>query len=538
MHSLIVLAYDSCQMLQLTTAGLEAVDLEKLRPFAGDSEWLYARPGVEHHRLLAYLSTLFEGRTIFDVGTHQGDSAHALAYNASNRVLSFDVVDHVPAHRRRRSNVTYYLEDLFDATTRDGWKQELLASAIIFLDVDPHEGTREAGLVRWLRDNDYAGVVVLDDIWHFKAMRDHLWYGIEDRHKIDVTHVGHWSGTGLVSFREELWCEGAYRARDTANWTLVTGYFDLTKQPDASAEIHARPAGHYLDAHGSSTLSLEQNLVVFCEPESEHKIWELRPAHLHERTRIITQSFDDFPLTRHRDKIIANRGGGACPSDARNTASYYLLCVARCAMLKRTIRENIFGSTHFAWINVCIERMGASNLMHLQEALGQQRAEFSTCYIDYVDKRTTQNLGDYFGSRCRGRCSMCSGFFTGDAHHMRWVCDLVEKCFVTCLQEGYGHADEQLFNLVYFKAPELFDWYLGDYQEMITNYARVYQRPERPLRQLISNSYAAKDWDVCARASDLLWKSHHSGACRLSDADLVALAKMRAVAIDQRGVGA
>lgn len=533
MHSLVLLSYEDVNFVKITRAGLRSIDLEKMRPFVGNSEWFYAEAGVEHHRLLAHLSTQLEGRTIFDVGTHFGDSAHALSYNESNRVLSFDVESRVPAYRRRRQNVAYHLADLFDPMVREGWKQEILGSALVFLDVDPHDGAREHELVCWLRAHAYQGVIVLDDIWHFKAMRDRLWYRIEDQHKLDVTHVGHWSGTGIVAFGEEVTCEGAYRATDATNWTLVTGYFDLTAQPDASAEIKARPASHYLDDHGSSTLSLEQNLVVFCEPKNEDKIWEMRPDRLHARTRVVAQAFEDFPLARHRDRIIANRGGGPCPSDSRNTASYYLFCMARYAMLKRVIEENIFGSTHFAWINVCIERMGPANLSRLQEALGQQRDKFSTCYIDYVDKKTTRNLADYFGPRCAGRCSMCSGFFTGDGAHMRAVCDRVEKKFGECLEQGYGHADEQIINLVYFDAPDLFDWYLGDYQEMIANYARVYQRPERPLRQLIRNSYAAKDWDVCSRACDILWDAHQSGACRLTDDDLYALTKMRAVAAEQ-----
>lgn len=509
-----------------------------MRPFVGDSEWFYAPAGVEHHRLLAYLSTLFEGQTIFDVGTHLGDSAHALAYNEANHVLSFDIVNRVPAHRRQLQNITYHSSDLFDLVAREVWKTELLDSALIFIDVDPHDGGREYELLSWLRNRDYRGIVVLDDIWHFKSMRDRLWYRIEDDHKLDVTHIGHWSGTGVVSFGDPITCEGTYRAADSSNWTLVTGYFDLTKQPDASAPIKARGASHYLDEHGASTLALEQNLVVFCEPENEAKIWQLRPKCLHAHTRVIAQSFDDFPLTRHRDRIIANRGGGPCPSDDRNTASYYLFCVARYAMLRRAIEENPFASTRFAWINVCIERMGVSNLAHLNESLAQQRSKFSTCYIDYVDEKTSRNPMDNFGPKCRGRCTMCSGFFTGDAKHMHQVCSRVEQKFVACLEQGFGHADEQLINLVYFDAPDLFDWYLGDYQEMITNYARVYQRPERPLRQIIKSSYGARDWAVCSRACDILWDSHQSGACRLSDGDYIELAKMRAVAQDQLRKGA
>jgi hypothetical protein len=519
--------------VNLSRAGLQTIDLEKLRPDVGSSEWLYSRPGVEHYQLLAYLSTLFEGRTLFDLGTHHGDSALALSYNETNIVLSFDVVDHVPAHRRKRSNVDYYQIDLFDPATRERWKEALLGSALIFVDIDPHEGTREHELLGWLRANEYQGLIVLDDIWYFKPMRDQLWYRIEDRYKLDVTHVGHWSGTGIVSFNDRIECEGTYRAADTANWTLVTGYFDLTRQPDASPAIKSRSATYYLDEHAASTLSLEQNLVIFCEPQSADKIWSIRPRHLHNRTRLVVQSFDDFPLTKHRDRIIENRGGGPCPSDPRNTASYYLFCLARYAALKSAVKANPFGSTHFAWINICIERMGHSNLAHLQEALGQQRDKFSTCYIDYVDELTTRNLPDNFGPNCRGRCTMCSGFFTGDAKHMLEVCNRVEQKFGECLAQGYGHADEQLINLVYFDAPELFDWYLGDYQEMIVNYAHVYARPERPLHQLIKNSFAAKDWAVCARGCDILWKSHRENTCQLTDADLLELAKMRAVALSE-----
>jgi hypothetical protein len=33
------------------------------------------------------------------------------------------------------------------------------------------------------------------------SMEKTLWSNIEDKYKLDLTHVGHWSGTGLVSFQ-------------------------------------------------------------------------------------------------------------------------------------------------------------------------------------------------------------------------------------------------------------------------------------------------------------------------------------------------
>jgi hypothetical protein len=507
--------------MRLTRADLKTVDMSQLVRLAPEPS-TFDRAG-EHYRLLAYLSSLYKGQTIVDLGTHHGSSAIALSYEPSNRIESFDIEDHV-SKRVMPANVRFHRENLYDPAVREQHKKMLLESALIFVDTDPHSGIPEHEFLRWLQKNEYRGLIVLDDVWYFKPMRDNLWYRIEGQHRTDVTPLGHWSGTGLVSFGGE---RVQFEDADLSNWTLVTAYFDLTKQPDASPEVKARPAGHYLDQHASSTLALDKNLVVFCEPENEAKVWAMRPKHLHPRTRVLTMAFDHFPMTKHRAAIIANRGGNWCPTDHRNTASYYLFCMARYAMLKQVIGANPFKSTHFGWINICIERMGFQNLLHLDEALAVQRDRFSTCFIDYVPRDVVNNLAGYFhGKACVGRCSMCSGFFTGNAKYMTDFCNRIEGEFLRCLKAGVGHADEQLYPLVYFKDPGLFDWYLGDYSEMITNYAHVYARPEQPVRNLIRNSLAAGDREVCTRACGILLTAHNTGRCSLSQSDLDELKRV------------
>jgi len=504
--------------MYLTRAGLNVIDLEQFRPLAPNPTEFFDRR--EHYRLLAYLSMAVADRSIIDIGTNYGASALALTYSYSE-VHSFDV------ERRTRPDhptIRYYIEDLWDPAVRAKREKLLLDSSLIFIDIDPHEGTREYEFVRWLQANGYRGIIVLDDIWYFKPMRDNLWYHIEPCFRTDLTEIGHWSGTGIVSFGERV----VFEERDNSNWTLVTGYFDLTKAPDANDAIRARPAEHYIDQYGASTLALDKNLVVFCDPELEPKIWSMRPSWLHDRTKVVAMSFEDFPITRLREQIIANRGGvSGCTVDPRNTASYYLFCMARYAMLKQIIASNPFGSTHFAWINICIERMGFNNLVHLDEALSLRRDKFSTCFIDYIPRETVEDLPKYFGhggcQHCRASCSMCSGFFTGNAFHMNEVCGHLENEFMRCLELGYGHADEQLYPIVYFKHPELFDWYVGDYSEMITNYAGVYEHPERPIGHLIRHSLESKDYEVCERACRIVLESYARGKCTLSLADYAAV---------------
>ena len=472
----------------------------------------YSEPaGRQHYRLLEELSTKFSHSTLFDIGTHRGMSALALSTNPTNRVVSFDIV--AKSGLPNKPNIAYHTDDLMSVEGREKWQDTLLASPFIFLDIDPHEGTREFGFYEWLRDKDYKGFVICDDIWYFKEMRDNFWYKIPSEHKIDITDRGHWSGTGIVRFHpSELWTAKVA----PSNWTVVTAYFDLTKMPDASPSIKDRPVSHYL-ASATSTLMLEQNLVVFCEPDTVETLRALRPAHLLPRTQFVAMSFEDFPLTKHRNQILENRKK-IPESDDRNTASYYLLCMSRYAMLKRVIEENPFGSTHFAWLNVCIERMGWKNLVKLPRVFEIQRDKFSTCYIDY------QRKDNYLETVMRhGRCSMCSGFFTGNARYMKAFCDRIEDAFLECLAKGYGHADEQLFSLVYFDDSSIFDVYYGDYTEMITNYEWIRDRPQQPLYLLIKHSYEAGDNQTCLDGCLALWRSWKKGYAKLNEREVTHL---------------
>jgi hypothetical protein len=273
-----------------------------------------------------------------------------------------------------------------------------------------------------------------------------------------------------------------------------------------------------------SSLSFPYNLVVYCDEESLPVIEKLRPEFLQEKTKYIVCKFDEFQFKKdglhlndkfedYRNKIIENRKSNAYYFDNRNTASYYLFCMSRYIMLKEVIDTNPFQSSHFGWINFCIERMGTNNLIRLDEALSIKRDKFSTCYIDYIPEEFVKNTREYFKF---GRCSMCSGFFTGNAEYMTKVCELIEDKFLYYLEQGYGHADEQLYSAVYFDRPELFQHYYGDYTEMVTNYTYVYDRPEPIIYNFIRNSFNHKYYDLCQNGCQFLLQSLRQKKCTLS----------------------
>lgn len=159
--------------------------------------------GKEHHRLIAYLSTFFNDGIIIDVATESGQSALALSYNPTNTVYTFDVKGKLSEEQKqykwKSRKIKFHEANLWNANVRKEWKDTLLSSQLIFVDTDPHDGYLEYELYSWLKRNKYNGMIVYDDI-NFPGMQVNCWNKIPDSDKQNITHLGHFSGTGLVLF--------------------------------------------------------------------------------------------------------------------------------------------------------------------------------------------------------------------------------------------------------------------------------------------------------------------------------------------------
>ncbi|MAR18910.1 MAG: hypothetical protein CML44_06005 [Rhodobacteraceae bacterium] len=168
---------------------LDVFELESVSLNAND--WLSA--GQSEYRLYAYLSTCFNDSVILDVGTRVGGSALALSYNENNRVISYDLVEQ-GASKIVKDNIEFKIQDFREDETLN--YDEI---SIIMIDVDPHDGVQEVEMMEFLNDKGWKGIILLDDIGPAWPEVQDMWDAIEDP-TIDVTEVGHMSGTGLVNF--------------------------------------------------------------------------------------------------------------------------------------------------------------------------------------------------------------------------------------------------------------------------------------------------------------------------------------------------
>jgi len=151
----------------------------------------------EHYKFLTYVSYLYDNILILEFGTSHGCSCVSLSQNLTNTIYTYDIAFHdINYITEKNNNVIFKQMNALDESN------EILNKAkIIFLDIDPHEGSQETQFYNKLLGSNFSGILICDDIRLTQGMIN-FWNNIQ-KEKYDLSDVGHWSGTGLVNFSDE-----------------------------------------------------------------------------------------------------------------------------------------------------------------------------------------------------------------------------------------------------------------------------------------------------------------------------------------------
>lgn len=180
-------------MLNYDLENVKTFDMNFVRQYLPFHMYKFLSQDNEHYKLLAYFASLYDGVTIYDLGSYRGHSAIALASNPNNQIISYDI-GHFLEYARQPDNVEWRIGNFY----RD---KAMLDSPLIMVDVDPHDGLQEPKLFAYLEENKYKGTVILDDI-HLNEGMEKFWNSIKQE-KVDASKYGHHSGTGIVFFNKD-----------------------------------------------------------------------------------------------------------------------------------------------------------------------------------------------------------------------------------------------------------------------------------------------------------------------------------------------
>lgn len=183
--------------ITLNNATLDSLDMESgLEHLSTYQNYFTLPSGQEHYRLVRYLASQIDSNVV-EVGTHAGSSAIAMSLDTKHTILTYDIVE------MKGKNYDYIKNIIFRLTEYQNdseYLEFILNSKMIFIDA-PHNGLFERELYAWLKEKQYKGMTVWDDI-HLNEDMKSFWNDV-DLPKLDITKYGHITGTGVIYFSND-----------------------------------------------------------------------------------------------------------------------------------------------------------------------------------------------------------------------------------------------------------------------------------------------------------------------------------------------
>lgn len=193
---------------------LKAIKTASLCQINCDNEFVNAFPG-DHYRILAGLITHLDRSsgplTLVDIGTHYGTSARTmLDFSEENdQVITYDVApieNYCTRYITEHDFNTRLTQHVVNIVEPESWlaHKEILINADFIMCDGPKDGVFEASFFELLASTELTKKprwLFLDDIRFPSEM---IYWRLIDSPKVDLTSVGHFSGTGLVDISEGL----------------------------------------------------------------------------------------------------------------------------------------------------------------------------------------------------------------------------------------------------------------------------------------------------------------------------------------------
>lgn len=191
--------------ISLNLESISNLNLHHLAHFLSWSQtyqhFFLEQPGKEPYKLLAYLSNQIKG-DICDLGTLFGSSALALSNNEHNTVLTIDTKRQIPETQgvitiANRSNIKSMI------ASAQAILPYISTCKLVYMDFDSQNTEELQKVVNELDYYKFKGILVINDIYVNDYMKA-FWENIPNHlKKIDVTRVGHYTGTGIVVYDPE-----------------------------------------------------------------------------------------------------------------------------------------------------------------------------------------------------------------------------------------------------------------------------------------------------------------------------------------------
>jgi hypothetical protein len=223
------------------------------------------------------------------------------------------------------------------------------------------------------------------------------------------------------------------------------------------------------------TITIECPLIIYCEEEYSPIFTEIRRLFgLDHITQVITVKLEDLFFYKYKHHLL--RGEELETNYNKNA---HIVMMNKFKFLQDSIQENKFSTTHFAWIDVnLLEKTFNNSVNYLDiniydkvaHICNNPRDKFT---IEVINQWTPDMYADLGAFYSKYQWIVAGCFFTLEKEVGKIVLEKLINKAIEITMKGFGSGEESFFSFVIDECPDLFNLYVGDYQDTVHNYYRI-----------------------------------------------------------------
>jgi hypothetical protein len=251
--------------------------------------------------------------------------------------------------------------------------------------------------------------------------------------------------------------------------TIVSMFYDIReKEGNKTDSLLNRGLKKYCELAKNFILDLPYNLIIFTDNEYVISFIESQRTNTKSKTYIYKLDFsntyfykDLARLEELQSQFIIHNG-----NIKQETPLYIILNNNKFFFMEKAIDLNPFNSTHFIWMDFGINHV-AKNTELIHEWITQIPDKIKQlCINPYIENAEPKKHFQTIWHNCAG------GLFSGSKENLNKYIRLFKKKTEQIYNEGWYQIDEAVMTMVQRENIELFDFYYGDYEGIISNYLK------------------------------------------------------------------
>jgi len=255
--------------------------------------------------------------------------------------------------------------------------------------------------------------------------------------------------------------------------TIVTAFYDIRKMENNSYKTY-----DFFSLANEFILTLPYPLIVFIDTNAldhySHIINKRSSFNLQEKTCIIFESFEKTFFYQYLNTIEKLKKKYIIHNInlSKDTPYYIILNNNKFHFLERAIDINLFNSTHFLWMDFSINHVALNTekihdwIFNIPDKIKQ------LCINPYVENDDPKIFFQFIYHHSAG------GLFSGNIVHMKKYISLFKKKVIEMYENEWYQIDEAIMTMIQRENPNLFEFYYGDYQGIISNYLKPFHNLE------------------------------------------------------------